>query len=149
MEKLRRRLSERDGVLISSSENIEGAKLSMEHKPEFLPHVLGQFKLLKLNAFTIRTTPGNNCIQLTNGDIVQVKNIVKCVDGIRVVGNMLDIAEDLFVYPLSSRDENIQEYLISGVSQHLTSWHLDEIRTKIVLLPMGEKFAAIPLLHVE
>src|SRR5277367_6137734 len=105
MEKLRRRLSERDGVLISSSENIEGAKLSMEHKPEFLPHVLGQFKLLKLNAFTIRTTPGNNCIQLTNGDIVQVKNIVKCVDGIRVVGNMLDIAEDLFVYPLSSRDE--------------------------------------------
>ncbi|KYM98543.1 hypothetical protein ALC62_10742 [Cyphomyrmex costatus] len=71
-----------------------------------------------------------------NNEILKIENIIKCNDGTYLIGRKFEIKSDLFSYPFPSSCINI--YIVSNLGS-LHRWCLDDIKKKVVLLPLPEK----------
>jgi hypothetical protein len=106
-----------------------------------------QYKILKSSNATIRIdTLADNCCGLTDGSIIEIKNITYSDElGTDVIiGNEFRDTEDLYNVPCPSSVIGI--FIVDNLSE-LKMWPIENIKTKYVKLPLGNKFAVFPLLH--
>ncbi|KAM0727557.1 hypothetical protein ACS0PU_005806 [Formica fusca] len=77
------------------------------------------------------------CLTKAN-EVLKIENIIKCNEGNYLIGRKFRERSDLFSYPFSSSCINI--YIVSNLGS-LHRWCLDDIKKKVVLLPLSKKDA--------
>ncbi|XP_070168196.1 uncharacterized protein [Polyergus mexicanus] len=77
------------------------------------------------------------CLTKAN-EVLKIENIIKCNEGNYLIGRKFRERSDLFSYPFSSSCINI--YIVSNLGS-LHRWCLDDIKKKVVLLPLPKKDA--------
>jgi len=107
-----------------------------------------QYYMIKCSNATIRTdTLADNCCGLSDGSIVQVKNITyhKGLKTDVIIGNEFLHREDLYNKPCLSSLLGI--FVVDNLSD-FKIWPVTGIKIKYVQLPLNNKFAVFPLLHL-
>lgn len=98
--------------------------------------------------FSIKLDNANNCVKMSNNDIVLIENIAtksSNLNCIIVIGRHFEKLTELFNVPCSSNILGI--YMASELSC-LKSWHLDDIIEKIVCFPLNDnESVVIPFVH--
>jgi len=85
-------------------------------------------------------------VQVENGDIVAVQNIIMGHDGhIGIVFKKFRSYDNLFIYPLESKTIGIVK--LASVSTKLHHCNATEAARKYVVLPCKDSFIGIPLIH--
>lgn len=104
-----------------------------------------QYSEVCLPNFTIKLDH-NNCVQMSNGSICLVENLVSAINGkLFVIGREFLSVADYFVKPLPSSKVGI--FKISKPSS-LKVWDISEVSRKVMKLPINdEMFYAAVLLH--
>lgn len=109
-----------------------------------------QYKIIRCLNTTVRIDRlADNCCGLTDGSIVEVKNIAhhKELNMNVIIGKQFCNKEDLYDIPLPS--SNIGIFTVYNLSE-LKIWPIENIKTKYVKLPLdSNKFAVFPLLHSQ
>ncbi|KAM7286796.1 uncharacterized protein ISCGN_003897 [Ixodes scapularis] len=129
----------------------ESFKLTARHEGRPLP--LGcigpQYKTVTFPAgITIKTNKKDCTCMLKDKSIIKVENIARTAVNYQpvLVGRRYQSLEDLYSYPCSSSLLNI--FLASELSD-IHFWPLSEIAVKCVRLPLANKFAVIPMVHLQ
>ena len=116
---------------------------------EWVPSLIGgkQYKRYRNNCITLSCDDDrNNCAVLDNGIYIPCLNFVKKNEKIYVVGRKFIYGEDIFSEPRSSMD--VGSYLASE-SEEIDFWKSDLIIRKLCVINYDDKFAVIPLLHLN
>ncbi|XP_031328848.1 uncharacterized protein LOC116159899 isoform X1 [Photinus pyralis] len=112
------------------------------------PTIIGcnkQFKAIKLSNCTIKLNRADSVVQLKTMEIVRVFNICTTEDDIKIVGKEFIDKQELYLQPCSSSIFHIYE--CQQLKPTFSSWSINEINHKVVLLPHKNGFAAFPMLH--
>ena len=150
LQQLTRRLHELKAVQVSRPDS-ESTGLSRPRPHNDGPvtsdiSVRGQYRLLQLDKFCIKLSQGDCHMQLVNGDIVSVQNIIAGHDGyIGLIYRKFEVVGDFFTYPVESRTVGISQ-LVSA-SNRLHQCSVAEVARKYLLLPYKRNFVGIPLVH--
>ncbi|XP_077275558.1 uncharacterized protein LOC143904618 [Temnothorax americanus] len=81
------------------------------------------------------------CLTKTN-EVIKIKNIIKCTEGTYLIGRRFKEKSNFFSYPFSSCNIDIYIYIyIVSILGSLKKWCLNDIKRKVVLLPLPEKDA--------
>ena len=126
---------------------VHDTTVSGEHQTGHLPCGLGaclQYRRVIINGVCISTTRGNNCIILRN-EIVVVCNIIKIEGDVLLIYQKFCFQDDFYCYPLQSSKLGI--FQVSHLSNEKLVGRLSDFKRKMVLLPFGNTFVAIPLLN--
>jgi hypothetical protein len=111
-------------------------------------NAVSQFREIKVKSFTIKLTDADRYVQLQNGDIIAVQNVI--VDSSNKYGLIFKRCKGLecfFSYPLSSRDIGIVKF--GHIGSHLHYCSLSEVAKKYVILPHKQWFIGVPLIHTN
>lgn len=104
---------------------------------------------LKTEKFVLKINKADNCVGMINGDIVIIENIVtsKLNEKILIIGRKFEKLEHFFNIPCLSKLLNI---IAASELSHLQSWMLNNIKEKMMHLPVDNKTSIIiPLLHLQ
>jgi len=99
--------------------------------------------------FVLKINKADNCVGMINGDIVIIENIVtsKLNENILIIGRKFEKLEHFFNIPCLSKLLNITA---ASELSHLQSWMLNNIKEKMMHLPVDNKTSIIiPLLHLQ
>ena len=119
-----------------------------EHNHGPLPRILtgakcSQYNQIYLEKFMLATKQPDNVI-LINKDTYIIRNIVLHEEKHKCVCTRFDQKESFFNYPLDSQDINIS--LVGGLSDNLEIFDIEDITTKVVLLPYKRRHSvSIPM----
>lgn len=105
-------------------------------------------KLILLGNYEIDCkSEANNCIMTKGGNLLSVKNIVKCTDDtIYIVGYQLRKTDSLYLRPFPS--ENLDIYAAEEINSNVISCPLDEVQGKMWKIKFNSKLYVIPIRHV-
>lgn len=103
-----------------------------------------QYKCLRVNNLLLSIKSGDNCIVLGD-DICLLRNILVQNSETLFVYEQFDTKRDFFEYPLKSSSINI--YFVSNLNRELRVCSITCFRMKNVLLPFGDGYVVVPLLH--
>lgn len=103
-----------------------------------------EYKELQTNKYTLNIAAGNNCVQI-GSHIALVRNFCTIDQNDYVVYERFARREDFFQYPLPS--SHIGVYKVSHLCSILEHTLVRDILKKYVMLPHGNAYIAIPLLH--
>ncbi|EZA53826.1 hypothetical protein X777_06705, partial [Ooceraea biroi] len=107
-----------------------------------------QYRTMKCSNSTIRiNTLADNCCELRNGNIIEVKNIAYCkeLNTNVIIGNEFYNKKDLYDIPCPLSLIGI--FIVEKLSE-LKIWPVEDVKTKYVKLPFKDnKFAVFPLIH--
>lgn len=106
--------------------------------------VSSEYKELQTNKYTLNIAAGNNCVQI-GSHIALVRNFCTIDQNDYVVYERFARREDFFQYPLPS--SHIGVYKVSHLCSILEHTLVRDILKKYVMLPHGNAYIAIPLLH--
>lgn len=87
---------------------------------------------------------GDNCFDV-GGKIFIVKNILQDCQVIKALCHVFEKHDAFFTYPLDSTFLGI--YFVSNLSKHLHVVLIDDLKKKMVLLPLKSGYVALPLLY--
>lgn len=107
-----------------------------------------QYYIIKCSNAIIRTdTLADNCCGLSDGSIVQIKNVTyyKELNTDVIIGNEFLHRQDLYDKPCPSSLLGI--FVVDNLSD-FKIWPIKDIKIKYVQLPLNNKFAVFPLLHL-
>lgn len=105
------------------------------------------FYRFSTSEFCIKLSPGNNCVQLTTGEIGLVKALVETVDKNQVIiFRELLVSRDLFSSPCQSSFINIK---VADKLKDKCVKSVKEISAKLYLIPLDKYFVCIPLVHQD
>lgn len=107
-----------------------------------------QYYIIKCSNATIRTdTLADNCCGLSDGSIVQIKNITyhKELKTDVIIGKEFLHRENL--YDKSCPSSLLGIFVVDNLSD-FKIWLIKDIKIKYVQLPLNNKFAVFPLLHL-
>jgi len=93
----------------------------------------------KTDKFVLKINKADNCVRMINGDMVIIENIVTSKlneNIILIIGRKFEKLENFFNKPCLSKLLNI--IAVSELS-HLQSWMLNNIKEKIMHLPVDNK----------
>ena len=108
--------------------------------------IVEQYRELHLDTFCIKLSHADCHVQLRNGDIVVVKNIITRENGyVEILYKKFNVAEDIFTYPMASSDIGVFRLATVGGRMHHCS--VSSIVRKYVVLPFKDVFVGVPLIH--
>lgn len=150
LEQIINRKTERDSVSSNSSVNSQKHpifKNDHSHGP-LIPNlpVVSQYKTVLLKNYSIKINSPDNCCTLSDGSIVDVKNIVLTNEGVVLLGQSYLLKENFFDLPCESSQINI--FVVSEPGP-LKSWDISTVLYKNVKLTYEDKHVVFPLLHLE
>jgi len=147
LQQLIRRLHELESVQVNNLSETTGLARPHNEGPVTADvSVVGQYKQLQLDKFCIRLSHGDCHVQLMNGDVVSVQNIIAGHDGyIGIMYRKFEVVGDLFTYPVESRTIGIVQ--LAAASRRLHHCSVTEVARKYVLLPYKDSFVGMPLVH--
>ncbi|EFN75022.1 hypothetical protein EAG_08081, partial [Camponotus floridanus] len=104
-------------------------------------------KLLLLENYEIDcNSEANNCIMTKDGNLLTVKNVVKCTNNITyVVGYQLRKLDVLYSRPFSS--ENLGINAVEEINSNVICYPLNEIQGKMWKIKFNSKLYVIPIRH--
>lgn len=116
-----------------------------------------QYKKIRTSDKMFRLKSGDAYCLTKANEVVRIENIINCTDNIYFIGRRFREKCDLFFYPFPSSCFNI--YIVNDLGS-LRKWCLNDIKKKVVLLPLSEKFekdydqinsksVCLPILHSE
>lgn len=101
-----------------------------------------------LNTTICIDTLADNCCGLTDGKIIELKNIAYCkeLNTNVIIGYEFYHREDLYDIPCPSL---IGIFIVKNLNSELKMWPVENVETKYIKLPLikDDKFAVILLLH--
>jgi hypothetical protein len=107
-----------------------------------------QHKQLKTTSYSLTIKQPNNCLVMKTGEIVLIENFatsdsLKCL----VIGRKFESVQSLYTEPCESSIVGMWKVKKLG---ELRVWHLSEICSKCMYLPLNDNYnAAIKLLHLQ
>lgn len=107
-----------------------------------------QFKIIILKQFSLQLNEGDSVVQMTNGSIVKIRNILKHQCGsVSILGNAFTQLDDFYVDPLPSSQISI--VVATNMSLNMEVWGISNIKHKVVCLPTASrKYLILPLFHL-
>lgn len=160
LQQLAKRYSERENIVkFNNTKPIGQLGLKKLHTSGPLTNSISinktsviQYKQYTSSKLSIICDGTKNCFCLLNDNVVVfVQNIVKFIssDKIYICGYDLKLSNpsSFYTIPCSSIDLNIK--IVSGIgkNQTLHIWPIDTIKAKIWLIPLKEKYIAVPIIH--
>lgn len=109
-------------------------------------HEAAQYKELRTSSYTFKLDQANSLVYIS-GKAAKLKNIISFRDEIYVAYSTFNHQESFFDYPLPSSTLGI--YVVDNLSTAVNFCKLEEIESKIFLVPHHSCFVSIPLLHKE
>lgn len=90
----------------------------------------------------------NNCIMTKDGNLLTVKNVVKCTNNTiyNVIGHQLRKTDILYSRPFSS--ENLDIYAVEEMNSNILAYLLHEIQGKMWKIKYNSKLYVIPIRHI-
>ena len=104
------------------------------------------FKKAVFKSFCLSMKPRDSCFKIGN-DVAVAKNFFRCSEGCFVLYSKFQMVSDYFSYPLKSGSLGI--YLVSDLSDEVHTAKISCVECKLVMLPKGEDFVVLPLLHTQ
>ncbi|XP_064473787.1 uncharacterized protein LOC135388280 [Ornithodoros turicata] len=105
-----------------------------------------QYKRIDLPCFCVCTNSDADCtVQLRNGSIVVVRNILEHNGRIVILGSTFKSLSDFYRTPVASSLLGI--HFANELCDALQCWDVDCITCKVVRFPISKGFLVIPLLH--
>lgn len=146
---LRNRFSEQKSISINLCLQIKYPILSKRYENESsINDIVGvSFKKIKTEKFTLSIDSPNDCCIVSDGSIIEVKNIVQSNESVILIVTKFLKTCDLFLQPIPSN--NVEMYLCSKLS-NLISVLLNEIKFKAIKIPVEndpELFIVSSVLH--
>ncbi|XP_046892441.1 uncharacterized protein LOC124478255 isoform X1 [Hypomesus transpacificus] len=92
----------------------------------------------------ISSSRGDNCFSV-GGRVLIVRNILSHSGTVEVLCNFFETDKNFFNYPMDSSRLGI--LFVFNLSEHLQLLPVEELKTKMVLLPFKTGYVALPLLH--
>ena len=92
----------------------------------------------------ISSSRGDDCFSV-GGKVVIVQNILSHSGTVKVLCNVFGTAKSFFTYPMDSSRLGI--LFVCHLSEDLELLLVEELKTKMVLLPYKTGYVALPLLH--
>lgn len=149
LQQVIKRLSEKRFLSNVSTGSLNSyPRLSGEHSNGPVPPGFQgrQYSLLEFEGTVLKLGRLDNCVQLKEGHIVLVTNMLQSVSGASICGHYFTTLADLYSQPLPSSE--LLVFAAKDLSQDLSVWPVDEIRNKCMCLPSGgDNYAVFPLLH--
>jgi hypothetical protein len=109
-------------------------------------HDVNQFQEIEVHSFSVKLTSDDRYVQLRNGDIVAVQNIV--VDDKKILQDlyMQDVRNlTVFSYLQNSKDIGVVKF--TKIGRKLKYIPVSEVVKKYVVLPYRGSYVAVPLIH--
>lgn len=104
----------------------------------------------KTDKFILKINKSDNCVRMTNGNVVIIENIVtsKFDGNILIIGRTFEKLDNFFTKPCHSQILNIHS---ASKLSHLKSWMINDIKEKMMHLPANNTATSIiiPLLHLQ
>ncbi len=91
----------------------------------------------------ISSSRGDDCFSV-GGRILIVRNILSHSGTVKVLCNFFETAKSFFTYPM---DSCLGILFVFNLSEDLQLLPVEELKTKMVLLPLKTGYVALPLLH--
>lgn len=104
-----------------------------------------QYRRIIINDIVLQLNGKDSCVKMKNGEIITIVNIVETEDQIFVIGQAFLRAEDFYQYPIPSSVLGI--YKVSNKNEQRRIFPVSDIEVKCWLIPYGESYVCIPLLH--
>lgn len=128
---------------ISSSSTPHNCLLKEIHSVNHLDET--HFSIYKTNSFVFKLSQGNNCVQLNCGQIGTIIKFIKKKDnGEYILFRQFKFQSDFFTAPCRSSFVGI--YLVSCLKKPEIR-NIQEISTKVYLIPFSAEFVAVKLVH--
>ena len=147
LKQVARRLYEEQSISRPPGKPVE--ILQKKHFCDTVPQnikIKSQFKEAHLTGYTIKTSAPNNCVQLKNGIVGIVRNIILSVDdSILCVYRKYSKHENLFDYPTPSK--NLDIFIVSKLKKTDDICRLSDIDKKCILLTIDGVEVSLPLLN--
>lgn len=109
-----------------------------------------QYTGWRFTNYIIKLNFSDNCVEMKNGDIVQIENIATSnIDSnVVIIGRCFEKIDDYFEHPCKSSLLGIKK--VSKIST-LQFWPILDIKEKLVCLPLDQNgfFLVMPFLHSE
>lgn len=99
---------------------------------------------VQVNNFVLTDQQPDNCCLLKNGQYLTISEIFEKSNEIFVKGKYLESKGNFFSDPIDSRKLGIH---LTSVNNILIECSLKEILCKVMLLPYGDNFVVLPLIH--
>lgn len=150
LQQVIRRLSENCLNDVASKEKHIGT-VQKQHRNGPVPHAYANYKqfeqMYSTNTVFFSVKDGNNCIFYRNC-VGLIRNILSVsedsLERVFIVENFRNM-DNFFEEPLPSSDLHI--FKLSRLSQETVAIHVNEVKSKCILLPYRNKFVSIPLIH--
>lgn len=126
------------------SEQIE-VHLSMEYVENNATLPGRHFRKISIGKYSLQLNERDQYFQTREGDVVKLTEIVEADGEVHLVGNIFQEKMDFFEYPLASSRLGI--FSVSNLDDETVNFDLDSIIAKCWLMPDGDKFCCVPILH--
>lgn len=132
-------------ISVCLSSNDKHITLSRGHRDPNEVMIGAHFRQVSIGKIFFQLGRKDSCFRTVGGDIVVLRNIVQNKDGIFMIGNMFLNIENFYIYPLKSSVLGIVRVF---QREHVRrSFVLTEVESKCWLMPDGDAFLCVPLLH--
>lgn len=125
--------------------NAPEVRLSKNHTPqtEVLHGV--HYKLVNIDNVVLQIGKKDSCFLSITDEVIILEDIVYNENLIFLVGRLFQNTKDFYIYPLPSSTLNILS--VSQLSENMRNWSILKIKAKCWLMPDGDSFLCVPLLH--
>lgn len=127
---------------------VEALGLRREHVNGPLPAMFPaavQYSVYKTEQFTLKLDRAN-CYVSIQGKVAKIRNIISNNKDIYLLYSTFDQQSSFFEYPISSTVFGV--YLVDSLSDFTQLCNVGQVEEKLSVIPHGQQFVAIPLLHV-
>lgn len=132
-------------VTVCLLSNDKHVTVSQEHKDPNEIMIGVQFRRVSVGKIVFQLGRKDSCFRAVGGNIVVLRNIVHSENDIFMIGNMFLNVENFYTYPLNSSILGIVR--VSEMEHVRRSFLLTEVEAKCWLIPDGDTFLCVPLLH--
>lgn len=132
-------------VILENGENV--VVLSWKRKKHVVNEVVDgtQFRRICVNDVIFKCNEKDACIKTYNNTIAVLLNIVHVQDKVYFIGFSFSVAEDAYEYSLPSSNLGILK--VAHQNEERQIFLLTEIACKCWLMPDGDAYICVPLLH--
>lgn len=104
-----------------------------------------QYQRIVINNVVLQLNKKDSCVKMNNGEIITIVNIIHREDRVFLIGRAFLRAEDFYQYPLPSSVLGI--FKVSHKDEQIRMFPITDIVAKCWLIPYGEFYICVPLLH--
>lgn len=132
-------------VIVRLHSNDKHVTLSQRHRDPNEVMIGTHFRRVSVGEIFFQLGRKDSCFRTIDGNIVVLRNIVHNEEGVFMIGNMFLNVENFYTYPLDSCVLGIAR--VSEREHIRRSFPLIEVESKCWLMPDGDAFLCVPLLH--